>query len=271
MNPDYRKRLSLNVLLAFTFITVVGSISYSRFIRLSLLPKELGYIPKEANIILATGDIESLWKAVEHHFGRVIREKDRKGMLASAMHDAREEFEKKKKPVLSVAQLHEYGLDVTRGILLGISLSLDSGSGVAVIPLSDRRAFTEFMETMSKTTARPARERCGDQDGWVDEAIDIDGAIIAFPEPDTAVISDSCELIAHSIQDQQVSLAHIRANDRLFDAVRYRLGRPLLLGAGILLYMSQLPLLPLPPRANFAVAITFETQNVRVEADLELG
>ena len=58
----------LAILVAILFISVV----YSASVRRAFLMSDLQFIPVEDELLLVTGDMESLWEGVDHHFGAVF-------------------------------------------------------------------------------------------------------------------------------------------------------------------------------------------------------
>jgi hypothetical protein len=160
------KRLALVslVVLSIVLLGSTGSLVYGRWLRSRLLPAELGYLPPNVNVVLATGALGPVWDGVEFHFGRVLRDSRPKSSLRDLLEGLGDEFDVATKRDLSC----RYGLDLRRGALLGWSLTIRSEDDVmdlaewdspfvALVPLADATEIKDCETTTASDTSSETR------------------------------------------------------------------------------------------------------------------
>ena len=127
------------IVFAIVAFLLVASFLYSRAVRDAYLTEDLRYLPKESALAVVTGDLRSLWLAVDDHFGAVIRGAgDREpGFLAELFG----EFD---------ALLDEWDLPV---------------AGLAIGRAADRRAASGERRGVSRRLRSTDRARAGKRGG----------------------------------------------------------------------------------------------------------
>jgi hypothetical protein len=148
--PLARRPLFLAILVAILAISLV----YSASVRRAYLMGDLQYIPVEDEFLLVTGDLESLWEAVDHHFGPVFLEEERDGeeigALTGLFRDAREGLADEDLPVESLDDLVGYGFNIEGGALMSLAgLSASRVSPLVVLPVTGEGAITEVFSVMA--------------------------------------------------------------------------------------------------------------------------
>ncbi len=274
----------LTLVLIILFVASAGTLIYSRWTRVRLLPSALRYLPPETDVLVGVGDISSSWDGMKFHFGRVFHETERNGFMATELADIRKKLEEKH---LSIDRKEDltcrYGVDIDRGVLVG--MTLHDFAYAAVIPVASDEAAVKkhcprsVAEQDAKTHTTSEKKLAGffcslycsegaspvllryrhetvddpcnpsnlfaegrKDRAWVveDHAYALGDRTLIFPRPDTAILSRSCELLNRGLAEQERNLSFARADDALFEAVRYQLRRPLLSGPGALVYVRGL-------------------------------
>jgi hypothetical protein len=101
-----------------------------------------------------------------------------------------------------------------------------------------------------------------------EHAYKVDDEWLVFPEPDTALLSDSCEFLDTALGEQERNLFYARADDSLFEAVRFQLRRPLLSGPGVLVYVRNLAA-DLAPVGTAAAAVNLAPDAVLADVRIQ--
>jgi len=258
--------------LVILFVASAGFLIYGRWARVHLLPTALRYLPPETDVLVGVGDLASVWNGIDLHFKSVLQETDRKGFLATELEEIRTNLLKKRISIDRKEDLTcRYGIDLDRGVLAGFILHDLSYS--VVIPVADQAAVDRHCSGSAAQASsekklvgflcsldcpggtapvllryqdKPEGDPCkpsilfaeGSRDrSWLleDHAYAVGHRFLVFPRPDTAILSNSCELLSRGLADQERNLAFARADDALFEAVHGQLRRPLLSGPGALL------------------------------------
>jgi hypothetical protein len=266
------RRFSRPLLFGLLALMLGVSVLYSRAIRKATLTDELQYIPKENTLLLATGEIEALWQAIERHFGEVIREKEHKRPLASVVEELRKHFNNQRVPVNDVRDLSDYGLDLKRGALLSLYTGTDDPGFVLLLHLQRKESFISFLTSLMDLSSEepPLELRGGEKDRFavtVLRAGENDSFYLAHPQAGLALISNSLELLRRSLFNRKSNLAFALESDGLYEAVRQHLSRPLLSGPALFLWWQ--PKFFPPLRQVIGVA-NLDTDAIQLEAELEL-
>ena len=228
------------IVLAVVAFLLLASFLYSRAVRDAYLTPDLRYLPKENALAVVTGDLRSLWLAVDDHFGAVIRgAEDREpGFLSELFGEWREMLDGLDLPVVELEDLTRYGLDVDRGALLGLTELKSEELPIAVVHLKNRTAFLEAFARL--TELEPAGEEATESARII--AFGEDEAHVALVHPDgpAIVAAEWSELaLRRASGSGDSNLRHALENDPLYDGVREHLRRPL--GAGPAIYLFWRP------------------------------
>ena len=209
-------------------------ILYSASVRRALLGRDLAFIPLGGELLVVTGDIESLWNEIDRHFGEVfLDEESEAGRLTEFFRDARDGLDEEDLRIAGIEDLVGYGVDPARGVTLAVR-RFDSDDEpvdfLALMPVSDSADFTRLISEQS--------------DGGADEVVPVLGAtgakilsyddvLLAYPGAGHALLTnpDYQDHLQRSLLNRNRNLAHAWADDPLYEAVRARLsGGPLGLG-----------------------------------------
>ena len=96
-------------------------ILYSASVRRALLGGDLAFIPLGGELLVVTGDMESLWNEIDRHFGDIfLDEESEAGRLTEFFRDARDELDDADIRIAGIEDLVGYGLDPARGVTLGV-------------------------------------------------------------------------------------------------------------------------------------------------------
>lgn len=284
-------RSAILAIAAFGLLLTVIVLAYSGWMRRVVVPDTFAYLPKESNLIVATGSIESLWNGVDYHLGSVIRaEGTEPGFLAdhvrdlqSSLNDALEglpRFEEQDR-ITQAVSFARHGIDISRGILLGAQIrgnNVDDAraSLLTVVPLyaDGQDPFRRFLSALVDDEAEPYNCEFEHASGKTQLMGDDPAVLLAFPETGLALVSagvdaaQSCQLLQQALA--RGNLAHARADDFIYTASRHHLERPLLSGAGALVVMRGLPP-DLAPVMNSSAAVSFQPDRMTagIEIDLE--
>jgi hypothetical protein len=256
MTPSTAKWRRPRLVLLFAF-AVCAAVLYDRGVRRIALGREFQYIPRESEMVVATGDIASLWSAADD-FCHIASQKE-------WLTDAASELEKLKLPVTRLSDLQSYGLDLHRGILVSVYRPSSEPEVTAVIPIVSRVAFTQMLTRLQKMEPKLTSVIAGEHAKV--EIYRFKHLYAAFPEPDLAVLSSSYDLIRRSVVLPSDNLSHAANNDALYEAVRHVLRRPLLTGPNIFAFWQSRT----APFNNRAAVIRVEKEELTVEGELELS
>jgi hypothetical protein len=221
----------------FFFYLLIGflvlAMGYSRLVRQLSLARELRYIPRENVLLLATGDIDSLWRSAESQVREILDAPEDSGILAAARN--RQQVADEDFPVKSPCDLQRYGIDTGRGLLLSLS-SFDNKNGyILVVPLRDVQRFHRFLK---KTSGKKPSKRTltGPRSGERYDVTAFGDLLVALPEPGLAIVSESEPLLRRSLLLQRENWDHASGDDVLFTAIRRVLRRPMMQGPTIFLF-----------------------------------
>lgn len=222
---------------AAAMLILLAFAAYSQFLRSAYIPDVFRWIPKEAPIVVATGDLGAVWNAIENHFGVVLDDEDREGVIAEALDDLQEDLLEKEIVIESLDDVRHYGIDTSRGLAAAaFQADGDDLEIVAVVPIRSRAAFGATMERLMDDETE-SKECLLDDKPFV-KAVAVDSAIIHYPFEDVALLATSCETLVRALLSQAANLRHARSHQRLYHAARFHLGRPLLLGPGAVVFFD---------------------------------
>ena len=238
----------------FVAVTVLLALStlYSRALRGVYLPDDLQYLPKENELVVMTGQVDELWRAVEHHFGEVIRDKEQEGTLARFLAEIGERLDDEGIPIYSLADLENYGFDVNRSVYFSANQVRDEDTitPLLILPVDDQDTLTRFFAEYhgeEPEEASSVLDRSGQTPGVVNASTSRvpvvsfdDDVFLAYPERSLAIMTDGVAQLRRSIWNSSANLAHTRQDDGFYTVVRQQLRRPM--GTGPLLFSSWRPL-----------------------------
>src|SRR5438128_633100 len=101
----------LLLLFATTFVGIAASIVASYVLRRIAVPSEIQYVPRECAVVVATGDIKSVWEAVKRHFGFLVASDDptpKEGSISRGLLELRQFFENAGMPLRSPEDLEKH-------------------------------------------------------------------------------------------------------------------------------------------------------------------
>jgi len=252
------------VLGAVAFL-LLASFLYSRSVRDAYLTPDLRYLPKENALAVVAGDPRSLWRAVDDHFGAVIRgtEEREPGLLAELVGQLRESLDEAGLRITAPGDLEAYGIDVDRSVLASLGRVAPDALPTVVLHVNDG---SKLLEAFSRLTDL---ESSGEQAAGSTRLVTFgeDEARVALVEPGgTAVVAPgSDEITLHRMLDQgESNLRHALEDDAFYDGVRDLLRHPL--GAGPALYLFWRPR-ELPGVNQVAAAFTLADEELLLRVD----
>lgn len=252
-------RQSAPLLFILFAIALALSLAYGRAIRGILLPDTLRYLPVQPDLLLAVGGIEELWEQIDDHFGRMIRDKENNGLLAEMLGDLSKSLADEGVPITSVRDVASRGIDVKRGILVGVYLGGDEPGHAAIIPI---RAWHAFLRTVEQLSGKSSKAMTCPQPELAGlDLKEIDGELFTQPEPGIGLMASSCMLLHRSLSEGASNLQRARENDWLYENVKHRLRRPLLSGPRVFLA----GLSPYGGLLKFAIGLNFERLRIRID------
>ena len=235
--------LTVNWSFLLVFAVMIISAAWSFITHQRFVPRELQYIPRENALLVASGPIESLWHAIDAHFGSVIQPatdgeatETHKGQLRMAVESFQKTLREKNLPVTHLSSLSAYGIDPARGIFVSLYRADNETIGpfIVIIPILDRLTFKDTLQRMYPKDTMEATQIPG-----VSKTVDsfkIADIYINFPERGVVLLSDNPELLARSLRDRSANLDYARRNDDLYDGVRQCLGRPMATGPTVFVF-----------------------------------
>jgi hypothetical protein len=268
-NPGLSLRSALIILGLILLVTVV----YTRLTRHAFLPDEIAFLPPDSNVVIAIGPVAELWHRAEAQFGRVLREHERQGAIASLLSEISSELSKRNTPIATLDDLTRHGWDVHRGVLLAMQAANTEAEGIAVVPVADRASFLRFVAGDEE----PERPACTNDFEGLPEIRQASGLFIAFPKAGLAVISGACERLVAALRHQSSQGEYLRNSDEFTTAVRSLHGQSLLSGPGVFVWLRQLPLGlfweagPLVyPAAWAVISLRIEPDVLRVKGEVKV-
>lgn len=98
--PEPRTQLSRLRIFALFFLGLFAALLAGQALRYLIIPPEVCYVPKETTLLVATGDVESLWNGVSAHFADLISaEGVPRGKIAQGLISLRDQMKNAPKPV----------------------------------------------------------------------------------------------------------------------------------------------------------------------------
>ncbi|HEX5715886.1 MAG TPA: hypothetical protein VF179_06985, partial [Thermoanaerobaculia bacterium] len=260
--------------IAFFYLLIIVltlALGYSRLLRRVSLADELRYVPRENLLLLATGDLDSVWSKTESLFREALYAPDESGAIATQVRDLKRKLAKKGIPLEKLADLRRYGIDTRRGVLF--SAGDTGGEHVLVVPLRDTRAFQNFVEKASGEL--PAQKVLADTCSGESYQVAVFGdLLVAHPEPGLAVISRSEGLLRRSLFLRRENWHHALRDNVLFAAIRRVLRRPMMSGSTIFLFLRDGGRVFKDAGGLFrdaAIAIEIQPDHLRIRGDVQVA
>ncbi len=236
-----------------------------------LFPENCRYIPPENALFVATGPLDSLWHAVDAHFGSVIQplteghpKEAHKGSVRTAVENLQENLAKNNLPVAHLSNFAAYGIDAARGIFASLYRADNETMGpfVFVIPILNQSTFKDTLRRLypkdtMEVTQIPGISKTAN-------SFKIAEIYMSFPETGIALLSDNPELLARSLRDRSANLEYARRNDDLYDGVRQCLGSPI--GTGPTAFVFARP--NLPGVLHISIGLNLRKDDVLLKAQL---
>lgn len=215
MRRERAQRLTLLLVAAL----LVATLAAASWMRQAAVGSWLGYLPREHQVFVVTGDLATLWTALDDHFGTAVRDTGRQGWLASLAAALDEPFAEAGAPIHGVADFERHGFDVSRGAAWSFGLPGRAEPAVFLIfPVADRERMLEWFQLLHDGPPRATHAitlATGDV-----EVLELeDDTWLAFPRPDVAVVTDSRALLERSIRHHDAGMRWWRNNDALVEAL----------------------------------------------------
>ena len=232
------------------------SLAYGQHLRRTYLPDELRYIPPETFVLIAFGDIDSLWAGIENQLGPAARESEKPGPVGDLLEDlrayTRSLITERARGQLSTEEgkawtrdfatdLERIGLDIERGVLLagfssesnacwkklsrGATCDRSEYVDIVVLPVSDQALLLSSLEATEIEDSRCGGP-CHEVGTWT----------LVFPENDVALLVRSNDALVGALRSQAANLRYNRARQGFYAAARRYLRAPLLRGPRALVF-----------------------------------
>jgi len=232
-----RGRLSRVEIMGIATIGLILGLAYSRLLRILAVPNVMRYVPEENGALVASGDIASLYQAFDAHFPELVA---KNGANELAKFQAEAGIDKRAGILVSTPGIFDRlsPLVWRKGVHFD-QQALEKKTYLAVVPLADRAAFLKSLGDQFPNG--PKRSTIDGASGRFEVLGYGDSLLVALPETQTALISNSRALLERSLLRQQSNLEHARNNDGLYHALRQYLRRPMLSGPSLLVAEEQDP------------------------------
>jgi len=265
-----RLLLFSSVLLALAVTILLGPV-----VRQAAIPDELALIPRQSELLVAAGDIRSLWEQFDYHFGTAARrDSEETGFIGSGLARARDELEANGLKITSLEDLSSYGIDIEKGA--GAGLNPAAGNVSTYFYLIDKDAFLDGLEISDWARLQPDALRRdydrgtipGDLEVLVNDDAESDRkTALAFTRAGPASLDVGPLQFQRGRLATRDNLEYFRRDDALYDGIEDVLRRPL--GSGPSLYVFwDSALVPLIDRG--VGALSMQAQEVRVDLVVNL-
>jgi len=257
----------LAILVAILFISIV----YSASVRRAFLMSDLQFIPVEDELLVVTGDLESLWEGVDHHFGAVLLDETREaGALTEGFRSLRETFQEGEEPkITSLDDLVRHGFDTEGGLLMSANhvSGSDEPSVLVVLPVAEGDTVTPFV---SKLMDQEPEAETPDLDLEDAQVVSYEDVLLAYPDAGRALLTPDPDHLRRSVKYRDRNLSHHSADDGLYRVVRESLRGSL--GSGPTVFGSWRPLAE-PGIEQMTGVLTLHPDAVRfgVEVKVDAG
>lgn len=246
----------------FAAALIVG-VLYSRAVRRVALGSEFQYIPRESVLLVATGDLRSLWTQVEGVMRSFSSSDGGSGEFADFLREMTQELGQADPPVAKIEDLERYGIDIDRGILISFYRTKLTPGFVGVVPVEAPEALLhalgDGMQPKKSFIEDPTR-------GVRHHVYDFGDFRISFPDARTAVVSDSPELLRRSLVLRTENMRHASNNDDLYHAIGRVARGPLLVGSNIFAYWQSRT----APFGERAAMLRLTPEEIRIDGEVEL-
>ncbi len=193
----------------FLLIALVYNIQIRKF----MIPRDFQYVPREAHLVLITGELRALWEGLRPHLDLLLED------LAEEYNDDSEDPFRRLLTEPTLLALQDYGWDIDNGMVLSIFPKVPSAKATnserysfsLSVPVSDKERFLQMFD--HDTDGEPSQ--CQDE-----STLDLGNVSLAFPEPGTALLTDSCSSSRMILENRESNLYYARADDRLFGLLK---------------------------------------------------
>jgi len=259
-------------------VLLMAAVAYSLGARHLALPAELQYVPTESELIVASGDVGSVWEAVALHFGAMIREQAPTGVIGPLVADADKTLREHKVVLRAPADLIMYGVDSRHGVVFAADRLDGNPAILVVVHVTDPDKFQSSLAAVLELPVRPEAVEVPAPGRAVALGQSGPELWIAYPERGVAVIATALPLLRRALLERRDNLAYFRADDRLYEAARRRQHWRMLVGPEVLFSWRPLNnslvtratgLLGLyPDRLRFEADVDLVTRGVRALDEL---
>lgn len=268
--PFYRRPL---LLFAIALAGIFASIAGSYIMRRTVVPPEIQYVPKESTVILAVGDIKSVWEGVQRHFGFLLSDDNHtteEGSISKVLREVKQFFDAAGMPLTSPEDLERHGFDTRKGMFLAME-ELPTSKGVpqfiAVFHVHDEpSAYLSFLESVLGSKLSRESENLGGVGTRNSVRVFRDGLLVAHPEAGLLVLSNSRSLLSSSLLKSTENYSYFINNDRFYRGVRHSLAIHLLRGPALFFWISQAG----PYVRDIGGAIRFRLDDIQILADCDV-
>jgi hypothetical protein len=212
-------------------IAVVVSLSVAALTGRAGPADVLRHLPKEADMVVATGDVRSLWRVLAEHFAAVAQRleetKDETTADARTCELARASVDGLMGCLAAIRHggfdaLVQNGVDVERGLVVSLVGVTHAEPGYLVrVGVRDRERFARWLAALGKLTAArdspslppgagevELAEYCGD-------SACTDAIYLAFPLADVALVTNSRMVLDRALANSATNHAHGRDDEGL--------------------------------------------------------
>ncbi len=192
----------------------------------------LRYLPKEADMVLATSDVRSLWRVLAEHFAATARRLEEGESVdeAPACALAEPDLDALRGCAAAIRRggfdaLVANGIDVERGLVVGL-VGIDTPRYVVQVGVRDRERFAAWLATLAELSAAPGRVTL--PPGASDVAVTAYCAnpacathvYLAFPPGGRALVTNSRLMLDRALANGATNHAHGWDDDALAATLR---------------------------------------------------
>jgi hypothetical protein len=255
-------------------VLLVLGVMYGRLLRIARFPEALRFVSPETVLLIATGDIASLWNSIDAHIPRLRAGEASTvscdGLVGPGIQSLARHLREAGSSIDDLADLRDLGIDVERGMLLALGPGTQAGlEPVLVIPLLDD---TRFSERLARVQGHPLGVRtCRLDSGRPTEMLETNlpetlglwhGVGVLHLDERHAVLGPSCHSLARALGDPNGNLAHAREDDWLYTFVARYHSRRLMTGPTLVAYWKGLLATEFGP---IALAVSVDPRRIDVD------
>lgn len=223
------------VILAVIALIAATAIIYSKIVHRMAVPSVLRYVPADAEIVVATGDAQSLWTAIDRHFGGAIRQPTPDRPISGLTKAVNDDLASKGVPITSTRNLAEFGIDVHHGAILAAGPPYGSpGDGPVVVLLSISNP-SDFEKFAIKLLGANRTERISGHPAVV-KLIGDATYFLSYPEPGIAIVGNSWEFFRSALNGMHNRDPGLSGDDEFYHALTERRQWRLLTGSDVFFF-----------------------------------